>query len=931
MISISDPVSEPNIPLLEEYPDVVRYSSPVYNLRTLLHIAISYQREDYIHALLEHGADLEVTDGFGRNALFECIRTSWREGCALIFQSLGEDLGQYKHKRKTDLKPNRFMDILLRKRDYQNISGYELVVFQSLHLLTSKSIQSSSCFSTLVTLLSPTPFELYRCEEGMFPGASLFQIAARYGIVEILHSMFQRPELDLFLRDSQGRNILHYVCSCTRPNMLTTFETIMNALKNIGPMAIKELFSNEGVDNGGRNAFFYLSGYEFFSDPSQEDIEWSLMNFSSLADDYVSLEGDDDEEEEEEQGAPTRLTQRRSKVIAIESSDESDSEQQPEPNSPTIYPSEPAAIDDHIEIDPYQMDHDQRVRLFADFKMAAEKLYSQGMSVFNQGADGLSCLHIAALNGIAPLVKFFLDRKIPSNVADSKGWTPLLYCHIRECVTNDDDANDEQATKSNIDDECLVLLLENFPSQLYGLAGHLDDETVGPVVRSLIYSLATKPGCYNTLNKFIRSNLQVLENSLSWMVKIPGLMDFETKKLYFHRLLSKGNSRGHLYGLTLTVHRQNIFESTYQNVRNISGRIPYSRLERVYFANEVAGGQGVTREFWDEVGKDLAKESTKVFAPTNGSQQKLFIAPETYQEYSRNVPDEAMRAKIDKARFAGELVALAMTSKQLIPDLNFAAPIWNRLAVIDDDRNSAFNDRDAITMDDWEFIDRELWRGWKWISENKLTGEEGFSFTLDVVDRIVSNNPVIKTIPLIRNGENVDVVDANKKDYLARVLAEKNKTYARLLRAFLNGYRTIIPSKTVNFFNAKELELLVVGINELDVADWKRNTNWMSPTPGYIKEWFWKMVGEMSNEERILLLKFTTGCSRLGSGGFKTLMGMDGSSGFNIYYLSNVVDRLPSASTCFNMLKFCKCSSYQMMKEKFFISIRHGNTGFSFS
>jgi hypothetical protein len=62
----------------------------------------------------------------------------------------------------------------------------------------------------------------------------------------------------------------------------------------------------------------------------------------------------------------------------------------------------------------------------------------------------------------------------------------------------------------------------------------------------------------------------------------------------------------------------------------------------------------------------------------------------------------------------------------------------------------------------------------------------------------------------------------------------------------------------IAIFNENELELLLSGMPDLDIMDWKNNTSYSG---GYNAksqqiEWFWKAVSEFTAEERAKLLQF---------------------------------------------------------------------------
>ena len=95
--------------------------------------------------------------------------------------------------------------------------------------------------------------------------------------------------------------------------------------------------------------------------------------------------------------------------------------------------------------------------------------------------------------------------------------------------------------------------------------------------------------------------------------------------------------------------------------------------------------------------------------------------------------------------------------------------------------------------------------------------------------------------------------------------------------AFMSGFNELIPADLVNVFDERELELLIGGIADIDVDDWKKHTDYR----GYqeqdeVIQNFWKIVRTWDAEQKSRLLQFTTGTSRIPVNGFKDLQGSDG-------------------------------------------------------
>jgi E3 ubiquitin-protein ligase NEDD4 len=137
------------------------------------------------------------------------------------------------------------------------------------------------------------------------------------------------------------------------------------------------------------------------------------------------------------------------------------------------------------------------------------------------------------------------------------------------------------------------------------------------------------------------------------------------------------------------------------------------------------------------------------------------------------------------------------------------------------------------------------------------------------------------------------------------------------MNEFRQGFNEVVPIEKIEIFNENELELLLCGVNEVDVNDWKENTDY---TRGYFQNhpiilWFWEAVLSFTAEERLKLLQFVTGTPRVPVDGFKGLR--QGGSGrlFTIERWGKS-DHLPRAHTCFNRIDLPPYTSYTELKAK---------------
>ena len=93
-------------------------------------------------------------------------------------------------------------------------------------------------------------------------------------------------------------------------------------------------------------------------------------------------------------------------------------------------------------------------------------------------------------------------------------------------------------------------------------------------------------------------------------------------------------------------------------------------------------------------------------------------------------------------------------------------------------------------------------------------------------------------------------------------------------KAFLDGFNQVVPLEWLKYFDERELELMLCGIQEFDLDDWERNTIYRHYNRSSKQVvWFWQFVNAITSEQRARLLQFVTGTCRLPVGGFAALIG----------------------------------------------------------
>lgn len=99
------------------------------------------------------------------------------------------------------------------------------------------------------------------------------------------------------------------------------------------------------------------------------------------------------------------------------------------------------------------------------------------------------------------------------------------------------------------------------------------------------------------------------------------------------------------------------------------------------------------------------------------------------------------------------------------------------------------------------------------ISDNDITDvlDETFTTTEERFGELV-------TIELKPGGENIEVTEENKKEYVDAVIAYRiSKRVKEQFDAFMEGLLELVPMELLNVFDERELELLIGGMSEIDM------------------------------------------------------------------------------------------------------------------
>lgn len=410
------------------------------------------------------------------------------------------------------------------------------------------------------------------------------------------------------------------------------------------------------------------------------------------------------------------------------------------------------------------------------------------------------------------------------------------------------------------------------------------------------------------LNELVRQNPRLMSGSFSLLVKNPKVLEFDNKRNYFTRKLhSRGAEPRHPHPpLQLSVRRDQVFLDSFKSLYfKTADELKYGKLNVRFHGEEGVDAGGVTREWFQVLARGMFNPNYALFIPVAADRTTF------HPNRLSGVNSEHLMF----FKFIGRIIGKALYEGRVL-DCHFSRAVYKCIL------------GRSVSIKDMETLDLDYYKSLLWMLENDITDIITETFAVETDDFGEK-----QVIDLIENGRNIPVTQENKEEYVQRVVDYRLvKSVKDQLDNFLKGFHDIIPPDLISIFNEQELELLISGLPEIDVDDWKANTeyhNYSASSPQI--QWFWRAVRSFDKEERAKLLQFVTGTSKVPLNGFKELEGMNGVSKFNIHRDYGNKDRLPSSHTCFNQLDLPEYDSYETLRQRLYTAMTAGSDYFGFA
>uniref|UniRef100_UPI00358E8020 ubiquitin-protein ligase E3B isoform X1 n=1 Tax=Myxine glutinosa TaxID=7769 RepID=UPI00358E8020 len=386
----------------------------------------------------------------------------------------------------------------------------------------------------------------------------------------------------------------------------------------------------------------------------------------------------------------------------------------------------------------------------------------------------------------------------------------------------------------------------------------------------------------------------------------------------------------------ITVRRSRMLEDGYEQL----GKLSPSALKgiiRVKFVNDLGMDEagidqdGVFKEFLEEIIKRVFDPALNLFRTTSGN-ECLYPSPSSYVHENH----------LQLLEFVGKMLGKAVY-EGIVVDVPFAPFFLSQVRGVHTSASYSF-------IDELPSLDAEFYKNLT--SIKRFDGDVSdlgltFSYEEDEMGKLVCHE-------LCPGGKTTAVTNENRISYIH--LLAHHRMYVQIKQqtlAFIRGFKSIINPEWIGMFSTPELQWLIAGeTGEMDLNDLRKHTVYYGGFHNNhrVIVWLWDILTkDFTTKERSMFLKFVTSCSRPPLLGFAHLkppfsircveVSDDQDTGdtlgsvlrgFFTIHKREPAGRLPTASTCFNLLKLPNYCKKSMLRDKLRYAIVM-NTGFELS
>jgi len=438
---------------------------------------------------------------------------------------------------------------------------------------------------------------------------------------------------------------------------------------------------------------------------------------------------------------------------------------------------------------------------------------------------------------------------------------------------------------------------------------------------SLLFEIDPVDPCVVTLSHYrerISLGFANKTDALSFVVTATLLLQtrlganaFKRKRETFSEAMAKHNqtSKGQT---TLKIDRSQLLKSSLKQLADMSKSSWRSSWKISFTGEEGLDVGGLTREFFTLLGDALFDISSPYWQRLDPDKHAVHPGSSPADQRNRH------GAGLDFYRVCGMFVGKCMLvsaveyGKEIYIATHFTRSMYKAMIGL------------PVEYSDFETDDPQFYNS----TVNFMTKNSIDDAGLELVfahEEVDEKGRTISTHELKPGGSSMEVTDDNKHEYLS-LLSEYllRGRYEREISSFLQGFYTLVPEDMASIFEESELELLICGLPEIDLADWREHCHYQDYSARSAPvQWFWVAVENMTHVERARLLHFITGSSQVPIGGFSRFV-----PPMSLARTYTGATSLPVAHTCFNRLDLPEYQSYEQLQAKLLFAVQEGAFGF---
>lgn len=402
---------------------------------------------------------------------------------------------------------------------------------------------------------------------------------------------------------------------------------------------------------------------------------------------------------------------------------------------------------------------------------------------------------------------------------------------------------------------------------------------------------------------------------LQWEPTLASSLSLEYKRKWISAQVRSGHAGD---AVVLTVDRGNLLDG-------LCERFAHPEMLRrgveVKFRGdgENGVGDGHRREFFRLVAAELMDPEFGLFRSNDGGRSF----------HPSSTSKDAQPECLSFFELCGKLIALALMHQETLPASRLTRALHKMIL-----------GAGPLEMLDMASVDPDFFKHKVLYIMDAKYLEGRTPMTLADLELVFEDAPQPDVFPDVRHelypgGSLQPVTEDNKEHYVDLLCDHRMRgVVSEQVDALIGGLRSIIPEEVCQqlqrLVTPDELGLLICGLEEVDLVDWRNNTVMSEGVEHETWDQFWAVVESLLPEQRKELLEFVTASPGPPVGGFAALPGYGAIGSIQRFTLAparNLQSSMPVAATCFNTLYLPRYESEEDMRAALLEAVAHRHVG----